>query len=175
MIDETYTYTARSVEDSTDVVTFTLRGSNVLVELGVPLEQIESTLGGTSGEKRAQPAHMVGKWAKPIAVSMVERMTHPVNVRDLQAHLDGGYLEVTAWLRPRGLRLARFTLFSDHVDNPDAAEAFISELDRRKDVAARPGKFRGLFDYWAGWAATTVTGLFLLWRGFRRLWPKRSR
>jgi len=48
-MENTYTYTARSIEDPEQVVTFTLQDHRMSVGLGAPLEQIETVPDGSGG------------------------------------------------------------------------------------------------------------------------------
>ncbi|HPL26802.1 MAG TPA: hypothetical protein PLG21_01965 [Anaerolineae bacterium] len=75
----TYTYTARHADDPRVVVTFTLQGDSLLVDLGAPLEQIERTLQLREGGARLQG------WLKPVAVALLQRGTHPFSVADVYA------------------------------------------------------------------------------------------
>jgi hypothetical protein len=45
------------------------------------------------------------------------------------------------------------------VDNPDATDAFVKELRKRKATATSAEALPGLLDYWASWLAT---GLMLM-------------
>lgn len=154
-LQKTYTYTARSADDPMRVVTFTLYDDKLAIGVGVPLEQAQRMMDARREEgDQGQETETEGNlWIKPVAVSLMERGTHPFNVKDVAAKFDGGRLNVTTWLRGAGLRLmpVRFTI--DPVDNRDAAEAFVNELRRRKNIAEGVSRLPGPFDYWASWAA----------------------
>jgi hypothetical protein len=176
-MENTYTYTARSAGDPTRVATFTLYDDKLAVGVGVPLEQVERSVRASLAEEGAEENAAVVEvaddeqanvWAKPLAVSLVERATRPINVSDVDARLRDGDLRLTAWVRTGGLRLAPLTFRVDRVDNADAAEAFVSELERRKRAASAPGVFAGPLDYWATWLLGSALALTLVIVGLRK-------
>ncbi|MGD8397757.1 MAG: hypothetical protein PVG11_02770 [Anaerolineae bacterium] len=165
-MENTYTYTARSVEVPEQVVTFTLQDHHMSVGLGAPLEQIEAIVeaveGEEGGDERAEPK----LWLKPLAVSLVEQGRGPFRVEDVYASAAEDWLQVRAWYRAGGLALTPVTLVQGRVDNPVAAQAFVEELDRRKEEVAGIGGPLKLFDFWFTWVAVGVFFLALLqfWR-----------
>ena len=163
-MEDTYTYTARSVDNPQEVVTFTLHGRSVIVDIGVPLEHVERTV--TEGEESAPQA-----WLKPAVVSAMERGTRPFNVADVSARVDDDELWFAAWIRTGGLRLAPIAFNMGTVDNPDAAKAFAKEVRRRKEIVERPGRFPGLLDYWASWifGSVLMVGIVAIW-----MWTKKK-
>lgn len=168
MQDNTYTYTARSADQPEHVVTFTLHDHSVSVEPGAPLEHVERALQAEKGETEAGGESRIQPWLKPMAVSVMERVTRPFSVADVDASAEDGGLQVTQWVRTGGLRLAPIVFVMKRVDNPEAAQAFVEELERRKTFATRPGKFRGPLDYWGGWFLVGFVMTILLWIGLRR-------
>ncbi len=171
-MENTYTYTARSAENPDRVVTFTLHGNRMSVGVGAPLEQVEQVIRASrevppeeEGEAEAERPTL---WLKPLAVSLAERGTQALHVSDVDAKVEGDELWVRGWIRTAGLRLFPLTLTAGRVDNPDAAQAFVAQLEERKEASgAQLGMF-GFFDYWATWAAL---GVFAL--GFFRFWRHR--
>lgn len=161
---ETYTYTARSAQDPDQLVTLTLHDHHMSVEVAAPLEHIETALEARAEESDVE-AHPV-VWLKPLAVSLLERATKPFLIRDVAAKADNGDLQVKAWYRTGGLRLAPVTLVEGRVDNPEAADAFVKEVERRQ--ASRDGRFGFLafMDYWATWlgVAAVLGALMGIWR-----------
>jgi hypothetical protein len=159
MLQDTYTYTARSANDPTRVVTFTFSSHHLLVDAGAPLELVERSLQAPAiGGDEAEPAEeQSAPWLKPLAVSAVERTTRPFHVSDVYAYSDDEDLLVSAWVRAGGLRVAPVAFHMSQVDNVDAAQAFVKELERRKAATTRPGRFAGLLDYWASWLIGGVT------------------
>ncbi len=167
-MENTYTYTARSVYRPERVVTFTLHGGRMSVGVGVPLEQaarVAETIQTEKGEEEAADVEPQ-LWLKPVAVALVERSATPFRVVDVDASADEDRLFVRGWVRVGGLRLAPITLMAGHVDNPDAAHAFVAELDRRKAARDRGPMLLHLLDFWATWFVLggVVIGLFNLWR-----------
>lgn len=161
-MEDTYTYIARSADDPAQAVTFTLHDNSMSVGLGAPLEHVERAL-EPEGEVRPRP------WLKPLAVSLLERGTRPFRVADVDATAEDDWLSVTAWFRGGGLRLAPVILIRGRVDNPEAALAFVEELNRRKASVTGPFKLLGVLDYWATWL---LAGFFLL--GLLGIWRRRS-
>ena len=162
---ETYTYTARSAENPEKVVTFTLRGSKMTVGPGAALETIEKAITAAADEEQKGPAHHL--WLKPTAIALIERGTGPFRVQDVDASVDdSGYLNLSAWLRPAGLRLFPVPLMHGKVDNADAAKAFVKELEARKEKAGMPSPLLGWMDYWATWliAGGALLAVLESWR-----------
>lgn len=147
---ETYTYTARSADDPEQMATFTLHDHRLSVELGgALLEQVEQLFQPDRQEEREG---RLPPWLKPAIVWLVQQTLRPFSVADVTANAKGDRLHLTAWIRAGGLRLVPITLVWKRVDNPEAAQAFVKELNKRKVSAAHPGKLPGPLDYWASWA-----------------------
>jgi hypothetical protein len=167
-MQNTYTYTARSVEDPDHIVTFTLHNGHMTVSVAAPLEQVEQLFARL---KKAEPQEDVGAetpspWLKPLAISLIERGTGSFNIEDVRGWIEDDVLVVKAWVRVGGLRGTPITLFDERVDNLDAAEAFVWELDSRKeesDEHVLP------FDYWLTWLGLAA-GLFF----FFVMWKRRA-
>ncbi len=171
-MEDTYTYVARSAHDPTKVATFTAYDGVLTVDVGAPLEQLQRTFQAVGDDKLetqdSKSIKAATPWLTPVAVRLVEQGIHPFNVADMDASTDGNDLNVKLWVRTGGLRLVPVTLAWDEVDNPDATQAFVKELDRRKKAAAHPGRFRGVMDYWVSWMAAGFVLIFWLFRQFRR-------
>lgn len=161
---ETYTYTARNANDPSKVVTFTLYNNHMRVNLTGVMEQAGKVVGAE--EKPAEAGHQLSNQAKPAAMKMLEGVSGPVHVSDVNAHLDDDQLRVMLWQRVAGLRLAPIQFNMGEVDNADAAEAFVDELNQRREDSPHAGKFFGPLDYWIVWA-----GLMVL-VGFLFRWPR---
>ncbi len=169
----TYTYTARSVENPEYSVTFTLFDHRMSVGTGAPMEQMaqafehagaeeEVEVEGAEGEESSVAAEVKKQsklWLKPMAISLVERGTKPFHVDDVDADVEGDWLRVRGWVRAGGLRLAPVTLMKGRVDNPDAAQAFVAEVNERKAEAFGP---LALFDYWGVWFVAGFAVVLLL-------------
>ena len=173
-MNKTYTYTARSIDNPEQVVTFTLHDARMSVGLGAPLEHIERALNleETSGteeiEEGSDQVEKKGKqklWLKPLAVSLVERGTRPFGITDVNVNVVDDWLKVKAWIRTGGLRLAPITLIDGRVDNAEAAHAFVGEVQERKADLEIPFFFRPL-DYWFTWlfAGLLSAVFFQIWR-----------
>lgn len=145
---DTYTYTARSAENPEEMATFTLHDHQMSIELGgALLEQVERVFRGGEGPRESG----VPPWVKPALAWMIQQGLRPFSVADVTANSKQDGLWIMAWLRVGGLRLAPVSLGWKRVDNPDAAQAFVEELNKRKVSVAHPGQFPGPFDYWASW------------------------
>jgi hypothetical protein len=172
MLKNTYTYTARSADDSTEIMTFTLHDHQMSVDLGAPIEQAERALQAArdEGEPEEGGTEDFRSAIKPMAISLVERGTGPFDIADVDAEMMDDGLRVMSWVRTAGLRLAPISFMVDHVDNPDAAQAFVSELNRRKAEIEHPGTLPGPLDYWGSWILGFLTaGIVVAW-----LWRRRS-
>lgn len=160
---ETYTYTARSAIDPSKVVTFTLYNNHMRVNLTGFMDQASQVAGAE--QKPEAIKQQISAQAKPAAVKIVENLSGPVHISDVDAHMDDEQLKVTLWQRTAGLRLAPVQFKMKRVDNLEAAEAFVDEIKERKNEAPSEGKFWGPLDYWAGWAGLLlVVGIFFRWR-----------
>ena len=171
----TYTYTARSVENPEYSVTFTLFDHRLSVGTGAPVEQMTRVLEQEGAEEEMEEEKEVEEgeaasiaaevkkqsklWLKPMAISLVERGTKPFHVDDVDADVEDDWLHIQGWVRAGGLRLAPVTLMKGRVDNPDAASAFVDELNERKTEAFGP---LALFDYWGAWFFAGLAVVLLL-------------
>jgi hypothetical protein len=161
----TYTYTARNAEDSDKVLTFTLQGEYLKINLTGLADNVGQML-----EERDDPEaarDQLSAQVKPTTLKMLEAISGPLHVTDVQGKLagpNGESLQITAWKRVGGLRAAPIVLNMGRVDNPQAAEAFLAELQNRKDKTSRISKFFGPLDYWLGWVGLVVLVLFFIRR-----------
>jgi hypothetical protein len=173
-MEKTYTYTARSADNPEQVVTFTFYNHHLLVDVGVLVEHVERALQARQAEEDEEVEYHIQPWLKPMAISAIERGTHPFNVADVYADVDEKRLLVTAWVRAGGLRLAPVTFNMAHVDNVDAAQAFVKQLEVRKADSGYPGRFPGLLDYWATWAVGAFSTVVLLGAWLRKRYKEAS-
>lgn len=97
---ETYTYTARSANDPTKVVTFTLYDHHMRVNLTGVLEQAGMVVGAE--EKPAEMGRQLSTQAKPVMMKMVESFSGPVHVSDVEVRLEDQRLKVVMWQRITG-------------------------------------------------------------------------
>ncbi len=175
VLENTYTYTARSAVDPERVVTFTLHDHSLSVGVGAPIEHVErfvqaqtsATEAGGESEAETRQEASVRPWLKPMAISVLERATRPFDVDDVEASVEGSWLYVRAWVRGGGLRVAPITLIEGRVDNPQAAQAFVQELDERQTSITPLGQVVNLLDYWATWFVAGFV-MFILLQNWRR-------
>lgn len=165
-MENTYTYTARSIENPEQVVTFTLQDHHMSVGVGAPLDQIETVLQQVDAGEESGRESSANLWLRPLAVSLLERGVGPFRVADVNASAAEDWLRVNAWYRAGGLALAPVTLVNGRVDNPQAAQAFVEELEERKSEGNRALGLLNVLDYWFTWilAGALMFGLFQVWR-----------
>ncbi|MCL7454272.1 MAG: hypothetical protein M8467_14625 [Anaerolineae bacterium] len=165
-MEDTYTYTARSIEYPERAVTFTLHDHHMSVEMAAPVEQVERMLAAREGEEEGEFEDESKVWLKPLAVSLLERGVGPFRLEDVYPLADEDRLRVKAWYRAGGLGLLPVTLLDGRVDNPDAAEAFVAEIGRRKEEFTGATGFLSIMDYWITWFAAGFLffGLLSMWR-----------
>ena len=170
MAENTYTYTARSADTPDQGITFTLSDDYLYIGTSVPVEHVERAVLASQAEEGEEGQAEGGEEGgaqlravlKPLAVSAIERSTHPFSVGDVYAKVEKGNLRLTAWVRISGMRVAPVLFSLAHVDNPDAARLFVEELDRRRAAVAYPGRFPGILDYWASWIVGGFSAFLLL-------------
>jgi len=158
---KTYTYTARNIADPDKVVTFTLYDGHMRVNLTGLLDQARTV--SSADEKSGELKRQVSLQARPALLKLKEGVSGPVHINDINARMDDDRLQVTMWPRVAGLRLAPVQLKMGQVDNEEAAEAFVDELEQRKETTESDDrKFFGPLDYWVGWAGLMmVIGIFI--------------
>jgi hypothetical protein len=161
---ETYTYTARSANDPSKVVTFTIYDQWMQVDLTGILDKIRHL--ASAEEKPEAARQIISTQFKPMMTKMLENISAPVHISDVNAYLEAGKLKITLWQRIKGLRLAPILFNMQRIDNQDAAEAFVNELNLRKSRTSHAGRFAGPLDYWLGWIGLIILLVLLLrWQG----------
>jgi hypothetical protein len=163
---ETYTYTARSASNPDKVITMTLIDHKLRVDIPELLDTIGDI--AQSDEKLDTAGKHLKSQAQPTTMKVAESISGPIQLSDVNAKFKNQRLMITAWKRLGGLRLAPLRLSVPEVDNPDAAAAFVDELDERKMTALHKQKFTGPLDYWIGWVGMLL-GLIVLLR-----WPRNN-
>jgi hypothetical protein len=158
---KTYTYTARNINNPGKVVTFTLLNGHMRVNLTGLLDQAQTV--ASSEEKSGELKDQVSLQAKPALLKLKEGISGPIHVNDVNARMEDDRLQVTLWQRMGGLRLAPVQFDMGQVDNEEAAEAFVDELEQRKEETESDARrFFGPLDYWIGWAGLLLLiGLFI--------------
>jgi hypothetical protein len=167
----TYTYTARNAEDPDKVVTFTLDNERLRVNLTDLIDETQRVI--TSESKPRELLHQAKSKVKPALMKAREKVFGPVHVSDVNARLNEERFLVRMWPRIAGLRLAPVQINMGQVDNEDAAEAFVDELEFRKEIKQPAKKFFGPLDYWVGWAGL-LGGLMFVARMFIRRYRQQS-
>lgn len=153
-MQNTYTYTARSARHPDHLATFTLTDHQVIIDPGTSLQEVEQKL-ATVVEAESKRA-AVARLFKPAAIWAAQRAAQPFAIDDITVKAKDDSLRVRAWARAGGLRLAPATLAWKHVDNSEAAEQFVAEVEARKAEAEHPGKLPGPMDYWLAWFAAAL-------------------
>lgn len=161
MNNKTYTYTARNINNPDKVVTFTLYDGHMRVNLTGLLDQANTV--ASSEEKSGELKQQVSLQAKPALLKLREGISGPIHISDVNAEMDDDQFQVTLWPRVAGLRLAPVKFDMGQVDNEDAAEAFVDEVEQRKEKTKSDARrFFGPLDYWIGWAGLMLLiGLFI--------------
>lgn len=164
MNKKTYTYTARNAENPDKVVTFTLDDESMRVNLTDLLDDTQRLMSAKS--KPRELVRQAKSKVMPALMKLREKVMGPVHVSDVNASLNEDRFRIRMWPRLAGLRLLPVRINMGQVDNEDAAEAFVGELEYRKETEPAARKFFGPFDYWFGWAGLMLlAGLFI--RRFR--------
>ncbi|NIV14808.1 MAG: hypothetical protein GWN62_27105 [Aliifodinibius sp.] len=163
---KTYTFTARDGTNPERTLTLTLYPDFVRINLTGLWDQL-GTIAGAE-DKPDEAKTQIQAQAQPATLKLLETISGPVHIKDFNASMDGNEFKIQIWQRLRKLRLAPIQLVIDPVDNPDAAEAFINELEDRKQEATRAARFPGILDYWFTWAGMFLGFLALI------LWPQKQ-
>ena len=163
IVKDTYTFTARNSENPEKVVTFTLYGDHLRVNFTGLVEKTGKIF--QSEEKPKEAGRQIASEAQPAALKVAQNISGPIHINDIRVNLVGDKFKLRAWQRLAGLRLIPLWVNIEHVDNIDAAQAFVGELRNRKEAAQHPGRFFGPLDFWAGWAGLLL-GIAVLFR-----WP----
>lgn len=159
----TYTYTARNVHNPDKVLTFTLQGDHIKVNLTGLEDNLTDILSGKEDQEDKKSDLSIQ--AGPTALKVMERVSGPVHISDVKVDLLGQDLDhfrITLWKRLAGLRAAPLVLDMGKIDNPQAAKRFAEELQARKDTAGKISKLIGPLDYWLGWLGMGLLAIFLI-------------
>jgi hypothetical protein len=162
--ENTFTFTARSIDNPDKVATFTLQNGHVSVELGsAMMEQVERVFDAFDGTESSR----LISWLEPAAAGALRKVEQPIPLADFEADIHGERMQATAWLRAGGLRLAPIMATWKQVDNPAGAQAFVNELHDRREMIAESDRRPALFDYWISWVAAglmSITLPLIWWR-----------
>jgi hypothetical protein len=163
---DTYTFTARNANNPDEVITLTIQDDFLHVSMTGIVEQVGKVR--KSEDKKGEILRQVVSQAKPLTLKLIESFSGPVHISDANATMVGEKLILNVWKRVAGFRLAPLVVIINRVDNPQASEAFIVELNERKRIAGHIGKFFGPLDYWFGWIGLTLFVILLI------RWPQKN-
>lgn len=163
---KTYTFTARDGLNPERTLTLTLYPEFVRINLTGLWDQLGMV--ASAEDKPDEAKNQLQNQAQPAALKLLETISGPVHIKDFKAFQEGDRFTIKIWQRARGLRLVPVQLVIDPVDNTDAAEAFIEELEARQDEASRAARFPGLLDYWITWVSVFFGFVALI------LWPQKQ-
>lgn len=145
----TYTYAARSADDTKRVVTFTLNDRRLMVEPGTAawVEEMPDSIAAKAGS----PSHQaVRGWSEMVSL-LKQTGSVSFDLVNVEAAVEKDGLRLMTWAHSQEKRWMPITLAIEHVDNPDAAQAFVKELHRRKMLAMRRENFITWIGYRLKW------------------------
>lgn len=162
----TYTFTARAKKNPNRVMTFTIFGDYLKVNLTGIVDQISDVV---DDEDRSLAVKEFLKTQSGMTLyKALERLSGPVHINDVNPQFKNGEFKLIFWKRVAGLRFAPISLSMGEVDNPEAAAQFIRSIIQRQKETAAPGIFSGPLDYWGTWLGLLI-GLIVLIK-----WPRRK-
>ena len=150
MTESAYTYTARSEDHPEQVVRFTLRGRRVWIRVGRRIVGFKAR-GEARHKRRARGQEKNSRpWLRPAEVLLLNGRMRPFRITDVDASVEDDSMRIAVWLRALGLRLAAITIVVEHVEDLEAAEGFVQELQTRVAAVEPSGKFPHSLDRRAG-------------------------
>ena len=162
----TYTYTARDKKNPNRVMTFTIYGDYLKVNLTGIVDQISDVV---EDENRSLAVKEFFTTQSGMTLyKAVERLSGPVHINDVNPKFENGEFKLIFWKRVAGLRFAPISLSMGEVDNPEAAAQFLRTIIQRQNETATPGIFSGPLDYWGTWLGL-LSGLIILIK-----WPPKK-
>jgi hypothetical protein len=153
---KTYTYTARSADDPAQVITFTLYNHALSIGPGTP-EQISPKLWSTAPKAGPGVDNLPAAWLKTVAL-LKESNCDRITLMDTETSIVKDSLRLVIWSRSHKRHWSPITIVMEHVDNLDAARAFVKELNRRKISARRRERFFGFLGARIAWF---IVGTFI--------------
>lgn len=141
---KTYTYTARQATQPELLITFTLSQNYLLIEAG----GLDQTAAAAAADLAALDRLGAGSKIFTILKSSPRPQLDLVNV---DVGIEKDCLRLMAWLRSAERRWLPLTLVLEHVDNPEAARAFVKELNRCKTVLLQQERFAEWLSAKAAW------------------------
>ena len=162
----TYTYTARSTEDTDKVVTLTIIDDKLQIDLTGLFNKVSDI---ASGEDRVDLLGEVqSTQSEAVILKVIEKITEPIHLKDITAFYEDDNFNLIFWKRVGGLRLAPIVVSMGEVDNPEVALAFIDTVEEQQALLEKPGMFCGPFDYWFTWGLMVLGALILI------RWPRKK-
>ncbi len=161
----TYTYTARNAGNPNKVLTFTLQGDFLKINLTGLEDDLAEIIGGDKNKENLKET--ISDQTGPTALKVMEGISGPVHLGDVSVRLSGenqNNFKITLWKRLAGLRAAPVVLDMGEIDNPPAAGKFAEELRARQESAGKISKFFGPLDYWLGWIGMALLALVFIRR-----------
>lgn len=162
----TYTYTARNKDNPNRVITFTIFEDYLKVNLTGLVDQVSDVV--DEEDHQTAVKDFFSTQSGSALFKVVERLSGPVHVNDVNPKFENGQIKLTFWKRVAGLRFAPLVLSMGEVDNPESASQFIETLEERQNQSETPGIFSGPLDYWVTWIGLLV-GLIILIK-----WPRKK-
>jgi hypothetical protein len=166
---KTYTYTARSADDPTQVITITLYNHTLSIGPSTP-EQIAPRLRSTMPTAKPEADDLSADWTKAVAL-LQESNCGRFALMDVETSIVKDSLRLVIWSRSNKRHWLPITIAMEHVDNPDAARAFVKELNRRKMSARRRERLFGFVGTRITWF---IAGTFVASAAMISLRSKRS-
>lgn len=163
----TYTYTARSIEDSDKAVTLTIIDDKLQIDLTGLFEKVTDI--GDEEERAELLNEIMSTQSKAVMLKVMEKLSEPVHLKDVATSYEDNDFCLTFWKRVGGLRLAPIVISMGEVDNPEAAQAFIDTVEEQKALWEKPGVFSGPLDYWFTWGLMVIGALILI------RWPRKNK
>jgi len=163
----TYTYTARSTEDTDKAVTLTIIDDKLQIDLTGLYDMVTDI--GNEEDRVELLNEAMSTQSKAVIMKVMEKLSEPVHLKDITVSYEDDDFCLTFWKRVAGLRLAPIAISMGEVDNPEAAEAFIATVDEQQALLDKPGMFSGPLDYWFTWGLMVIGALILI------RWPKKKK
>lgn len=166
---KTYAYTARSADDPTQVITITLYNHTLFIEPSTP-ERIEQGPWSIAPKASPEANDLSAAWLKAVALLKESNSTH-FALMDVETSVVKDSLRLVVWGHSNKRHWLPITMIMEHVDNPDAARAFVKELNRRKMSARRRERLFGFVGTRVTWF---IAGSFIASAAMISLRSKRS-
>jgi len=158
---------ARNENNPDRVMTFTIYDDALKVNLSGWVDQMSDIL--DQEDRKAAVKDLLTDQSGSALFKVVERLSGPVHVSDVNPSFEDGEFTLTFWKRIAGLRFAPLKITMGQVDNPEAADDFIETLVSLQKDTDPPGIFSGPLDYWITWMSLLI-GIIVLVK-----WPRKNK